>query len=116
MSYDQRVDNACIGAERADLVGPAVDPGSDPARLPKRAIVCRSRSAQRMQGCAPMWWRNTASSVNGERELKTRVDRQVSHLLCLAERQLNDPLSRGPGARLSLAVCKLSEIDDNTGF
>ena len=130
MSYEERVANPCIGAERADLVlaGCAI---LDAIR---RAFPCRRlRVADRglregmlvqMMRADGVWGDGAAAASDGAvttrsggRDLKARVKtgkgRSLSSKLWL-ERQLNDPYvarAKREGYR-SRAAYKLIEIDD----
>ena len=132
MSYEDRVANACIGAERADLVlaGCAI------LEAIRRAFPCRRlRVADRglregmlvqmmredgVWGARPereLERRGAVTARGGGRELKVRVktgkSRSLSSKLWL-ERQLNDPYvarAKREGYR-SRAAYKLIEIDD----
>ena len=125
MSYDQRVANACIGAERADLVlaGCAI------LEAIRRAFPCaRLRVADRglregmlvqMMRADGVWAQDHGlTPCAGEARplkvrLKTATKRTVSQKRWL-ERQLNDPYvarAKREGLR-SRAAYKLIEIDD----
>ncbi len=129
MSYEERVANPCIGAERADLVlaGCAI------LEAIRRAFPCRRlRVADRglregmlvqMMRADGVWGdggggaRCAVTTRGGGRDLKVRVktgkSRSLSSKLWL-ERQLNDPYvarAKREGYR-SRAAYKLIEIDD----
>ena len=137
MTYDERVANPCIGAERADLVlaGCAI------LEAIRRAFPCaRLRVADRglregmlvqMMRADGVWGARRRASRDrvtreqrpsgGERDLQVRVktgkSRTLSSKLWL-ERQLNDPYvarAKREGYR-SRAAYKLIEIDDKFAF